>query len=691
MNSRIPVVTLIFALAVQVLQAGNDAALMRFTSPIIDLHTLPTGGVRMYSQQLDVYDAVPSSPTWFRKIATVNGAKVRRVSQVLRMNNVVLAVGHILTYDGAASVVLRSTDFGSSFTPVVVGTDTLAITDVCTATPQGQLFFVDRVGRLWMSSDLGTTWITKRWPSGITPGAAREVDMIDANTGVCVDGLRGVHFTTDAWTTLITPLVAKRPITRTQPSMINSSNWSRSLVLVQNTLYLTEATDVYRTPSSDLIWERWDSVAAMAVSADRKLMALFTIDGTLKVQKVDGSKVRILETNALPPHLLRIVGDTVIAYRPDTGPVIYAGTTRTQLRPLTTDKPIADPSFQTPNEQWGVLTNTVDAQLIDIVRKDGKGLWHRDTVARFGPVRSMFTKGTDTVVFNTNRAAVAYVPSSRKLVPYTVNTPLKDFLKHPIVRFRLLCAADELDSTHVRWVEYVAQGNKLVCAELVDSSNFGVKSQLITNSFTQDEIKQLLQTINEDGEELPTNDFVQLTPDVLAEYNNIVDTIFSTDAYFDPFDMYKAPPAAEDQARSCWTLFKNVVDELPKLTPEVIADAFRAYRHVPHDGHSRYVIEFQNRSGRLAVFSVDRADEAHPPLMLPWRGYCEGQTWQSFTTGLTALFSKGFPSESIPPMFAQMSRPAWYLVSIASYLDAVRYGRRHRWSNRVITPAARFK
>ncbi|MCO6465633.1 MAG: hypothetical protein J5I53_03365, partial [Bradyrhizobiaceae bacterium] len=247
MNSRIPVVTLIFALAVQVLQAGNDAALMRFTSPIIDLHTLPTGGVRMYSQQLDVYDAVPSSPTWFRKIATVNGAKVRRVSQVLRMNNVVLAVGHILTYDGAASVVLRSTDFGSSFTPVVVGTDTLAITDVCTATPQGQLFFVDRVGRLWMSSDLGTTWITKRWPSGITPGAAREVDMIDANTGVCVDGLRGVHFTTDAWTTLITPLVAKRPITRTQPSMINSSNWSRSLVLVQNTLYLTEATDVYRT------------------------------------------------------------------------------------------------------------------------------------------------------------------------------------------------------------------------------------------------------------------------------------------------------------------------------------------------------------------------------------------------------------------------------------------------------------
>lgn len=671
--------------------AGSDADLIRFVSPIIDAHPLPDGTVRLYSQRLDVYDANKTEHTFTRINPEIAGAKIRRVSQVLLTSSSVLAFGHIVTYDAAASVVLRSTDMGKSFTPIVVGTDTMAITDGCTLVQGGQLLFVDRVGRLWKSDNDGLTWVNKRWPTGITPGAAREVDMIDAKTGVCIDGIRGIHFTTDGWNSIITPVPAHRPILRTQPSMIFNSGWTRSFVLLNNTLYLTEGPDTYRTASNDLIWERWDSVATFSFSSDRKRIAFYTTDSRLVMQDANGSNTKVLGNDVLPPHFIRVFGDTVLTYRPDTGPTVYTSSGITSVRPLLANSTITQPTLLSTNSDWGILTNAVDAVLVDVLNKDGKGLWHRDTVAAIGPVRSVYSVGRDTLVFNTNRNAMAYLPNKRTITPYTVKDPLALFMQQPVVRFRLLFASDELDSTHVRWVEYVTQDTMLVCAELVDSSSFGVRSQLVTKRFGQSEIRNLLASINAMGETPPSASFVTITPGVLEDYHNILDTIFSTDAYFDQFDMYKPPPAAEEQARSCLNIFARVADEIPTLSPETIADALRAFRHVPHDGHSRYVAEFQNRAGRIARFMVDRADEAHPPLMLPWRGYFNGNTWSSYNRGLTSLMLKGLPEDAIPPMFKELSKDSWFLLGVASYIDAMRYGRRHRWSNRSITPAANFK
>lgn len=672
------------------LYAGSNAALIKFTSPVVDLHVLSDGNVRLYTQRLDIYDANASTGEWTKRKPTTGGALIRRVSQVLRSDSTVLAFGQMVTNDGAASVVLRSTDLGATFTPVLVGIDTLAITDGCSRAPDGGLNFIDRVGRLWSSSNDGVTWINKRLPRELTPGSVREIDMIDANTGVCIDALRNIHFTTDGWATQITPLTAKRPILRTQPSMINNAGWIRNFVLLQNYLYLTEAGDVYRTASNDLIWERWDSVTTVAVSLDRKNLVYRTQSGKLVLQNATGSSWQVLDDHSLVPYILRIEGTTVIAYRPDTGPVIYNAGKKTSIRPLTSDNKITDPTLVTADGKWGIYTNTINAVDVDIVRKDGKGQWYRDTVLRVGPVRSIYTTGADSLVLKTGVTSNVYTTTNRTVSPYVVTKPLGQFLEHPVVRFRILYASDELDSTHVTWVEYVTQGDDLVCAELVDSSKFGVKSQLVTNRIKRSDVRNLLAEINDRGEALPGADFISLDAAVIADFYGILDTIFSRDAYFDQYDMYMPPPMPEQQARECREKFAHIIEELPTIGNEGIAQSFQAFRHVPHDGHSRYVIEFQNRSGRIAVFTVDRTDEAHPPMMLPWRGYADGRTWHSYSTGLAKLFNTSLPSNTVPPMFKELSREAWFLVGVASYLDGIRYGRRHRWSNRIITPSARW-
>ncbi len=683
----------IFFLALSVagtLAAQQDPDLIRLPTPIVDVLITATGQVRMFSQQMDVYETTLDTRLWTKRVLAIPDVQVRRIGRVIHVGQVVVAVGHIVMANGSASAVLRSTDDGQTFAPIPLGTDTLATADGCVVSEDGHLFFVDHVGRLWTSTDVGATWTSKRFPSPIPPGGVRELDMLDSRTGVCVDGIRGVHYTTSGWASVITPKPSARPILRTQPSMLNGFAWTRDLALVNNMLILHEGSDVYRTASNDLVWERWDTVMVFALAPTRKQVAFCTSTGRLFTGSASATVHTLLDSALLRPHLLRVDGSAVIAYRPDTGPIIYRNGSKHVLPLHDARASLSAPALQSSNGLWGVHHASVDAVNVEIVRKDGKGLWLRDTIVPIGPVYALQTLGTDTVLLTTRSQLLAYVPKAGTFAPYVLATPLQAFLKHPLVRFRISIAADELDSTHLRWCEFVNVGDSLVCAELVDSSRFGVRSQLVNITFSQADVRAVLESVNKRGSSLPDVNFVELTPEVLDDYFSILDTLFSTDAYFDEFDVYKPPPSGEVQARACYDEFARVTEELEKLSATDVMFALRSFRHLPHDGYSRYVIEFQNRSGRIARFQVDRTDEAHPPMMLPWSASVDGRTWLSYDRALSTLLLRAVPAEAVPPMFSNMTRDAWFLVAIASYLDNIRFGRYHRWANRVITPAARF-
>ena len=132
-----------------------------------------------------------------------------------------------------------------------------------------------------------------------------------------------------------------------------------------------------------------------------------------------------------------------------------------------------------------------------------------------------------------------------------------------------------------------------------------------------------------------------------------------------------------------------MVDTIAALSPETRAAALLAWRRVPKDEFSRYVIEFENRSGRFVSFSVEREDEAHPPLLTPWVGSAAGWKWHVFDKGLSQLFLKAVPGQALPAVFTNMARDTWYLAAIGSYMDGLKNGRWHRWTDREVTPAAR--
>ncbi len=615
---------------------------------------------------------------------------IKRIGQVLTIGSTTIAFGHILSQESSSSVVLYSNDYGETYKAITVSADSLGSTDKCSIASDGTLHFVDRVGRIWKSSDSGASWNHVKQPSNIQAGAIRELDMIDAMNGVCVDGIRGVYFTTNGWASAIAPLPASRPITRTQPSMLNGFAWSRNLWLVNSAMIMHEGGDYYRTATNDLVWERWDSVVVFAVSPNKKTMAYYTTDNRLVYSHADGTRSVILDTNCPYPHMIRVVDDAVITYRPDTGPIVYSNGRVQSIRPLDSKQQITEPTKADRLKRWGVLTASVDAEIVDVLRADDKGRWHRDTVLRCGPVRSVRVLGTDTVLLNTSHGTTAYLARQRRTIPYTVSNPLGRFLQIPLSRMRISMWADAFDSTHRTWCEYVVIGNEFVCAELVDSTRAKVRSRLESRKMSVSVVESLLRELNDVADRLPTALLVPYTADVQSEMSSILDTLFSTDAYFDTYDVYRPPPAPETQAQLCLQEFKRSVTKLDGMSADTIARALRAFRHVPHDGHSKYAIEFQNKSGRIARFVVDRSDEAHPPLMLPWTGWVDGVEWNSYHRGLTDLFLKGMPSDVTPGRFKDMARGAWFYIGVAAYLDGIRYGRWHRWSDRVVTPAARW-
>lgn len=673
-------------------------ALVRLNQPVVDMILLDDATVRMFTRDLDVWDASPSTKLWKHtppKVSVAPGSfSVRRVSQFTQVGTILLGSGHIILNVGSSGIssVLRSTDNGRSFDVIAVGTDTLASADIIRKTDDGVVYFLDRVGRVWKSADTGKTWTNIRLPSQIPIGGARELDMVTSSMGICIDHQRNIHFTTNGWSSVLTPMTSKREIMRTQPTFLEYFNWNRRLVMTNSMLYLIEGPDIYKTATNDLLWDRWDTVNTFNASDDRRTLAWSDFKGRLWIANSAVSNPQLLSENVLPPSLIRVYASAVITYREDTGPVVYSHGSAMPIYPRNADQDYVRPYMTAVGKsgEWGI--DAIDHRSIhfELLHRDVKsGRWITDTTLTNGPVHELKLLSSDSVVFGTAYNRYVYNAKTRVLSGYSVRNPLSVFLSSPVSRFRVLVAADELDSTHVKWCEYRLQGDNFVCGEVVDSSRFGVESQPAGISIPTTEIAALLKHVSARGDELLTSSEIGITADDMKSFEAMLDTIFVYDSYFDVLDLYRPPPAPEVQIAASRARFKEISSSVSDMSAEMITQAILAWRRIPMDEYSRYQIEFENRSGNFTRFTVERSDNAHPPLMLPWIGQSGGWRWHSWDRGLTELFIKAMPAQVVPVLFLDMSRTPWLLAAVASYIDGKEYGRRHIWSASQITPSAR--
>lgn len=681
--------SLLIAVYAPVQAQWSDRELLRIYTPVVDVILTSPTSVRLYYQNFDAWDADAAKKGWTQHRPVIKADSttysIRRIGRVLHAGDLVIAGGHIISRsNGLSSAILRSTDDGQTFDVVKIGTDTLGSTDGLRMTSDGALIFLDRVGRFWSSGDKGLTWSLTKMPSPVPPAAAREVDMVNTKMGVCVDIERKIHFTTNGWQSVIAPMASARPIIRTQPTFLDYFNWNRELTFWNNELILIEGRDIYRTPSNDLLWQRWDSVVAFSMATDRSKIAFYTNTGRLYTASSLTEAPTLVAADVLRPQFIRLDDDAIICYRADTGPVIYRVGTATMIRPYDVNKPIGEPAFVARVKKkpvFGVVAAFPGAELVDLVRLGASGMWQRDTIADIGPVRSVHATHPDSVIINTAQGSLLYHLPSRKLTTWNIRQPLRDFLATPISRFRVIVAADELDSTHVQWTEFRLVNNVFRCAELVDSSKFGVRSTLVDLRITAEEVTKLLNNVNDRAGRKIGADELTMTDPIRQELSVILDTIFDSDAYFDTLDLYRPPPKPEIQIEDCKREFREAAEKMALLTPDQITAALMAWRRVPKDEFSRYELQFENRSGRFLKFTVENDDEAHLPLMCPWIGSVDGVEWLSYDRGLTKFFQTLMAPQALPPLFTIMSKDVWAFVAVGSYLDGLKTGRVHRWKS----------
>jgi len=656
-------------------KAMHDRALIHTKVPIVDAIKTPDGKVRLFTQDFQAYDADPALDAWVRKdptfLADSSTFSLRRIGRILHVGNVVLAGGHVIGQVSGRDVtaVLRSTDNGYSFQVIEVGEDTLGMSDGVGLSQDGMVFFVDRVGRMWTSNDTGRSWNQTTFTRPIPPGSIRELDMVNRQLGVGIDVQRQIYLTMNGWQKIITPVPASRPIRRTQPTFLDEFKWNRNLVLWDNYLILVEGPDIYRTPSNDLIWERWDNVVRYDVSADRRSIAYYDTHGKLYTTTSFAAAPVLIADDLLQPDFIRHNGNTIIVYRPDTGPILFENGKRTMIRPYHPTEAITAPEFSAKS-------------------KSGQG-WGVDSPMPIGPIRKVQVLEKDTVILGDYGNKHRYDPVKKSTSSFTISNPLDEFLRDPVVRFRVVIAADELDSTHVSWAEFRPVDKQFRCAEIVDSSRFGVKSDLVDIRIDPELVRTTLERVNKHADQAPSKDLIDLSPETIAAYERLLDTIFVYDAYFNTFDLYIPPPDPLVQIDDCRQRFRKVTDTIGQVSNATIEEAILAWRHLPRDEFSRYAVQFENRRGLKVAFSVERTDEAHPPMMTPWVGKHRGWSFHVFDRGLTDLVIRGMAPNKLPAQFKVMAGNEWLLAAVASYLDRRQHGRWHRWMKTEVTPGAR--
>lgn len=659
---------------------------LTLTSPVTDAILLADGTVRLYTQDFTVYDASAPKQAWTRRAATTHGVIAKKLGRLYVRNNIVLAFGAFIDSASGTSVVLRSTDDGVTFTGVKFVNDSLGTTDGCNVASDGTLTFVDRAGRLFKSSDAGSSWSKIQLPTVIPSVGLKEATMLDANVGVAVDAQRKVYYTTNGWQSCVSPVAANKPITRSQPSLQQLFFWDSEFYVLNNILVFREFRDVYRTTSSSLIWERWDSIACFAVSADQRFMAYTFVDGRLILEDVQTGEKTVLDTVSLQPQFIRISGKSLITYRADTGPIVYNGGTKTMIRPVDSEATTTKPTLITASGEFGILASSTDAVMVDIVRK-GKGhSWLYDTTLNVGIARNIRTKGDNVLLIDNEYTTLKYDSKKRTVEMYNLEAPLEQLRQAPLRKLRITLTTIASTGIRKKWCEYKLSANHLACTEVVDSSSDGISSHLFRNTIPQDTVTAILNAINAVGSQLPAiADFVP-GDSLRSSYAVMLDTIFRYDNYFNVHQAYMTPPLPEVQAKACSTEFMARLDEISQLTPQMIMRGVRQYRRVSHYPRYVYSVSFENTSGRTAVFETDAIEESHAPLMLPWTGTSDANRWMSYCSRLPQLVASYMPVWILPGVYTEMLRPEWLYLAVAAYQDGLVRGRWHSWAGGVVSP-----
>ncbi len=690
---------LLCLLAVFLVYAGNTFSqttpdrrpVLVVGSTIIDVAQQPAGKVWVVTRDMELFASTPGEPVW-RKVpvefTNMSGKlEVRQVSRLLFLSDeVALIIGDVRMYSSgrAVSVALRSTTGGSTWQPVVIAPDTLAVSDQLRLTQDGHAFLLDQAGRYWISGDKGASWTLVRLPSALQAEKVKELDMITSKMGVAIDATRSISFTTNGWQSTIPGKPSSRPIVRTQPHFLDQLAWARDLMMWNNHLILVEGRDIYKSATSDLRWERWDGVLNVAMSDDRK--ALFYLDDRYTLWRwITGEEnPKAIAENVFPPRLMRAAHGKVVLYRPDTGPIVFGDGGSTAMRMYAATGEIRDPrrTVRDKSTEWGLDWQEPNDFVIDIYRRSlPNGAWQRDTFLYAGKTLLRLV-GKDSLLFAEGSSANLYDAKARQFTRYSLSKPIESFLKAPVAHFRVLIERSTGEMTRRTWVDYRIRAGKFTSAELVDSSADGITSVPYTHEPQKDALQKLLAECNADGNKFPTAARFAIGPTEMERFRGMLDTIFRYDAYFDTLDLYRPPPSTDVQIASCKQDFLRYASEFHTLSDESLGKAMLALRHWPTDRDVRYVLEITNTAGDILVMEIDRTDEVHLPLLMPWSVSYRGQSWHWYNQSIAQFYLASFPSKSIPPILQRMMQPEWLLLAVASNKDAERTGRMHRWYER---------
>ncbi|NQW30199.1 MAG: hypothetical protein HQ472_06785 [Ignavibacteria bacterium] len=684
-----------FLFALNIASATDTRSLVLEASDVVSVVPGAGNSVRMITRGFKGF-TIDAKGNWVEfpmKIQTEETRVfVRRILHVAPIGeNVLMAVGqviHELTSGDASTSILRSTDGGVNWKSVPLGKDTLAYADGFRLSEGQHVFFLDGVGRYWFSNDLGLTWGFKLFPKQIQPGAVLELDMVSPQMGVCLDRFRGVHFTVDAWQSIIKPQRVEDLNYPVQPLLHNQISWNREFFMWDNSLYMTDGRDVFVSGIDKVNWRRWDTVFRVAMCSDRSAIVYLDIEGRVWSKLPGGADPVLLASNVSLCNLLDFNLQFVSAYSADTGPQLIRNGSSNAHRPYTTAKPISptDQIITFKSSQWMAKKISTDAAMVDVYSRPlPNGEWIRDTVLQIGS-KEISKLGNDSLLIGGVENQLVYNVKTRSVTPYKVVKPLSAYLKSPTASIRVLVARDGDDSTHVKWCDYRLQGNLFRCAEIVDSSKFGVKSESFFHDISKAQIDQFLQGANEERNRPPTVKDISYSESDVIEIKTMLDTVFMYDAYLDTLDLYRTPPNADVHARLLRSDFSNIVERISRVSDQELLMALQSWRRWPTDDVSKYHIEFQNQSGNLLVMKLERNDEAHPPLLMPWILSYGSSSWLWYSRKTAALYSELLAKKLVPELFTEMSRTAWYFAAIASYYDATERGRYHRWLSRKVVP-----
>lgn len=638
---------------------------------------------RCVSQDFSVYEVTDSSAGWsvFKPRIDSLGMnlKIHRVGRVFQWDSLVVIGGKITVSvgDRTTSVVLRSTDHGSSYSVIGLGLDSLAVSDGISGTSGLHQFFLDMRGRRWSSTDGALTW-------KMTPmQGCVEIDMLNQEMGVSIDIDRKTQFTVNNWQKTIDAIPSARRITRKQPPLNKDVFWDRDLCFWDSHLILRVGNELYRTQTNDLYWARWDSISVFALSRDRKTLVYQDFSGSVYECSSFTSPPTRIAVGQLQAQFIRVHKGIVILVRADTGPVVLHRGVRIIMRPLMQEQTITrvdirDESVGSP--RWGILQDGTSSAVFDVVRLEGKQ-WKRDTTLFIGPVSRMEEGQGDSLIIHAGGHTYVYHKRTKVLSRLILERPLSAFNTSPVFRFRTRITSKSPDGSLVTtWAEYRRNASMFTCTEMVDSSSNGIRSKLVSLRIPVDTVSELLSKVSHRSNAPLDVALAACSTPVDEIRSAVLDSLFRYDEFFNDSLGYESPPEKHEQIKDCKQFFDEVARNVSAMSSEQIESAILAWRWTQDSIAISYSLTFENQSGKQIKLESAAAYGSHSPGMIRWRVTTDSRSWLTYSDEIPRFYLTTLTTEVPDQRFRELCHPVWLQIAVAAYDDGRRNARWHTWS-----------